>query len=273
MTRIVFFDIDGTLRLDNAFPDSAKQAIDLLKENRIPSVIATGRCEHEVKHWREELGIEWALTCNGAHIGHRGKTMPGSIAFEPDVIDRWLQAADGRHTFLLYGAERMYVTDLDCPYFAQARREIGGFDAPYLAKAGDTLPPIYQVIVFCDETAELLYTEGHAEPLYVHRWRDWAVDINPHGVNKAAGVLKLLDLLDIPVAEAAAFGDGKNDIEMLTTVGHGIAMGNACTEVLACTPHVTLRIEEHGILHGVKHLILGHPLVDTTENTTTRSPL
>lgn len=271
MTRIVFFDIDGTLRLDGAFPDTAQQAIRLLKENNITPVIATGRCEHEVKAWREELDIEWALTCNGAHIGQNGRTMPGSIAFDPDVINRWLRIADGRHTFLLYGAERMYATRLDCPHLAQARQEIGGFDDPYPAKAGDSLPPIYQVIVFCDETAERLYSEGHPEPLYVHRWREWAIDINPHGVNKAAGVLKLLDLLDIPVAESAAFGDGKNDMEMITAVGTGIAMGNSCPELLACAPHTTLRIEEHGILHGVKHLILGHPLPD--EKTTTGCPL
>jgi Cof subfamily protein (haloacid dehalogenase superfamily) len=257
MTRIVFFDIDGTLRHEGRFPDSAKAAIQLLKEHGIIPVIATGRCEHEVAAWRAELGIDWALTCNGAHIGYQGKTMPGSTPFAPEVIDRWLQTADGRHTFLLYGADKMFSTNLECPYFAQASREIG-FETPYPAKAGDKLPPIYQVIVFCEEPDEPLYTSGHPEPLYVHRWRPYAIDINPHGVNKATGILKLLDLLGIPAAEAAAFGDGKNDIEMIQTVGLGIAMGNACPELLECARYVTRHIEQDGILHGVQSLILGH---------------
>jgi Cof subfamily protein (haloacid dehalogenase superfamily) len=253
-TKIVFFDIDGTLIHNHRIPDSAKEALALLKDQGITPVIATGRSEYEVAALRKELGIEWALTCNGAHIGRNGRTVHGT-PFPRELIREWMERADGRHTFLLYGAEKMYSTNPDCPYFAQARREIG-FRDPIPARLGDEIPEIFQCIAFCTEEEQRDYTGGLEEKLYLHRWRTWALDINPQGVNKATGIKTLLDLLGLQPEEAAAFGDGKNDIEMITAVGRGIAMGNACPELLECAPYVTRHVDEDGILHGVKTLIL-----------------
>jgi Cof subfamily protein (haloacid dehalogenase superfamily) len=253
-TKIVFFDIDGTLMHNQRIPETAKEAVTLLKEQGITPVIATGRSEYEVTPIREALGIEWALTCNGAHIGHNGRTVHGR-AFSRELIRDWMERADGRHTFLLYGAENMFTTNPDSPLFAQARREIG-FRDPLVARAGDEMPDIYQCIVFCTEEEQREYTGGMEDNLYIHRWRIWAVDINPQGVNKATGIHTLLDLMGLKPEDAAAFGDGKNDIEMIKAVGRGIAMGNACPELLACAPYVTRHAEEDGILHGVKTLIL-----------------
>lgn len=46
-----------------------------------------------------------------------------------------------------------------------------------------------------------------------------------------------------------AFGDGKNDIEMLRAVGIGVAMGNSCTEVKDSADESCLSVEEDGIYH------------------------
>ena len=52
-------------------------------------------------------------------------------------------------------------------------------------------------------------------------------DINIKGVNKGTAILELIQRLNIELKDTYAFGDGLNDIEMIETVGHGIAMGNA----------------------------------------------
>ena len=46
---------------------------------------------------------------------------------------------------------------------------------------------------------------------------------------------------------AIAFGDGHNDIEMLETVGMGIAMGNAKDEVKAKANAVCKPVDEDGV--------------------------
>ncbi|MCQ6281384.1 HAD hydrolase family protein [Bacillus sp. EB600] len=48
-------------------------------------------------------------------------------------------------------------------------------------------------------------------------------DVILSNTNKAVGLTKLLEQLGIAPGEAVAFGDGQNDIEMLSLVGMGVA--------------------------------------------------
>ncbi|TCP55472.1 hypothetical protein EV586_103124 [Tumebacillus sp. BK434] len=258
MIRIVFFDVDGTLMTDKQIPDSARQAISLLKEHAIIPVLATGRPEYEMHAVREQLGIDWAVTCNGAHVGRHGQTVTGT-PFAKEQIREWVRLAQTTpgHTLLLYGGQNIYSTRAiaDCPHFTAADREIG-FLEPLPFEQAETLPEIYQCILFAPQEEEAPYTAHLQEQLYLHRWRTSALDLNPLGVNKATGVQKLLDHLNIPVEQAAAFGDGNNDLEMIGHVGLGIAMGNSTPELLAVAKQVTRHVREDGILHGVQQFIL-----------------
>jgi hypothetical protein len=47
------------------------------------------------------------------------------------------------------------------------------------------------------------------------------------GVHKAAAIETLIEHLGLPIASTMAYGDGANDLEMLTLVEIGVAMGNA----------------------------------------------
>lgn len=64
--------------------------------------------------------------------------------------------------------------------------------------------------------------------------------------NTSAAVLRHYDFSK---AEAIAFGDGHNDIEMLEAVGMGVAMGNAKDEVKAKADFVCKSVEDDGIYH------------------------
>ena len=74
--------------------------------------------------------------------------------------------------------------------------------------------------------------------------------------SKATGILEVLKTLDIPIEDSYAFGDGKNDIEMLETVGHGIAMGNASEEVKKHAKEVCLSCFENGVAKKLTELFL-----------------
>lgn len=258
MIRIVFFDVDGTLLSDKVVPDSTRQAISLLQAQGITTALATGRPEFELHELREQLSIDWAITCNGAHLGHRGQTVTGT-AFSTERIDEWVELAQRTpgHTLLLYGAQHTFSTSsiADCPYLSQADEEIGFLEPIPVSEAG-RLPAIYQCILFAPEEEASPYTERYADELYLHRWHPWALDLTPQGINKSTGVQLLLDRLGISHEEAAAFGDGKNDLEMIQHVGLGIAMGNSCPELLACARHVTAHVKDDGILQAVTNLIL-----------------
>ena len=56
--------------------------------------------------------------------------------------------------------------------------------------------------------------------------------------------------MNIPIEDSYAFGDGENDIEMLATVGCGIAMGNAAKAVKAHAKKVTDSVSQDGVASG-----------------------
>jgi Cof subfamily protein (haloacid dehalogenase superfamily) len=255
MIKLAAFDVDGTLRDRHGMPASTKEALRSMKEHGIQLALCTGRSEYEMASLQQELGLEWAITCNGSHVGYKGKTVLGT-AFPSSLVQSWLKEADRQgHELLLYGAASMYINRSDAPLFRQAQEEIG-FLEPLLIHSPESVPAIYQCIVFCEESEEAAYTTLSEESLYVHRWRPWAVDFNPAGMNKAAGLEKLLAHLGLTSEEAAAFGDGLNDLEMMELVGTAVVMGNGCDELKALATHVTKPLHEDGIAYAVDRWIL-----------------
>ena len=53
-----------------------------------------------------------------------------------------------------------------------------------------------------------------------------------------------------------AFGDGANDLTMVRMAGMGVAMSNACPEVLAAADHVTLSNDEDGVAVAIRKMVL-----------------
>jgi hypothetical protein len=74
------------------------------------------------------------------------------------------------------------------------------------------------------------------------------------GINKASGMRILGDYLHISKEDMIAFGDGPNDIDMLSYAGIGVAMGNAGTAAKAAADMVTDRIDEDGIYNALQKL-------------------
>ena len=92
------------------------------------------------------------------------------------------------------------------------------------------------------------------------RWRyqnnTISFDLTLKGVSKAVGIEKLVERINRNIDDTIAFGDGRNDIEMLETVKIGVAMGNAVDEAKAVANYETDRIENDGIVKALKHFEL-----------------
>ena len=80
---------------------------------------------------------------------------------------------------------------------------------------------------------------------YVVGWTAW-LDLAPVGVSKASGLEHVTRRLGVPAADVLAIGDGRNDLEMLSWAGRGVAMGQAVEEVRAAADAVTGTVYEDG---------------------------
>ena len=73
------------------------------------------------------------------------------------------------------------------------------------------------------------------------------------GINKSYGMEKYLEYVGLTRKDAIAFGDGPNDLDMLSFVGHGIAMGNGSKAAKDAAEYITTDIHEDGIRHAMEH--------------------
>ena len=71
----------------------------------------------------------------------------------------------------------------------------------------------------------------------------------PANCSKGRGIEKILEYYGLGREEAIAFGDGNNDIEMLQTVGTGVAMENSSPQLKAVASEVCGHVAEDGIYH------------------------
>jgi hypothetical protein len=80
-----------------------------------------------------------------------------------------------------------------------------------------------------------------------HSSIDGLLEIGALGVNKASTLDGLLAARGLGPADAVAFGDMPNDLEMLEWAGRGIAMANAHPDVLAVVHEVTASNDDDGV--------------------------
>lgn len=80
---------------------------------------------------------------------------------------------------------------------------------------------------------------------YFIGWTAW-LDLAPEGVSKASGLEWVCQRLGVAAADVLAIGDGRNDIEMLSWAGRGVAMGQGPQVVRDAADHVTAPVSQDG---------------------------
>lgn len=76
-------------------------------------------------------------------------------------------------------------------------------------------------------------------------------EFNAKGVDKASAVKKAFTSLSIHPDEMMAFGDGENDLSMLSYVKYGIAMGNAVQKLKDAAFDITDDNDHDGIAKAI----------------------
>jgi Cof subfamily protein (haloacid dehalogenase superfamily) len=253
--KVVILDIDGTiLPLGKTVSQATKDAIQQLREKNIKVVIATGRAPYFSKSIIEETGVDSMVFFNGSNVYHEGKEIYKNT-IEKHVLQRiHLLSQDYQHPLTFLGGTSFKATNLSHPFIVEAYLHDPW--KPELAPPQFWMDQdIYQLFLHCDVEEELSYQIKIPE-LDFRRWTSGAktCDVNLSKSNKAVGLTKLLEKLGIAPDEAVAFGDGLNDVEMLSFVGMGVAMGSARDVVKQAANMVTLSAEEDGVQYGLERL-------------------
>ncbi|GGM19721.1 phosphatase [Paraliobacillus quinghaiensis] len=249
---VIFFDIDGTLLdHDKNLPTSTKKAIKKLKLDGHIVAIATGRAPFMYEDLREELGIDTYVSYNGQFV-----VVEGEIVYTNPLNLEALEELTA--VGLSKDHPIVYMDDKDMKTNVPSHEFISESIATLKIKQFPTHDPnyykdreIYQSLFFCTEGEEKFYQEKF--PLFDFvRWHPVSVDVVPKGGSKANGIKQAMKAIGISEDNQYAFGDGLNDLEMLSTVTHSVAMGNAKEEVKAVSKYITKDVDQDGIVHGLE---------------------
>ena len=268
--RIIGLDLDDTtFNREKIITPRVRQAIAAAIAKGIKVLPATGR---PLKGIPEEVwslpGLEYALTSNGAHVFElAGETTLHSDCFSAKSA---LELIEIVRTLDCYPAvyingeafaepqDLSPIKDQVSPeifrYFKDSRIKIPSFEK--LIK--ESAHPVEKVTLYFPDKQE----RDRGRALFESR-SDTCVtssiennlEVNTATANKGSGLLALGRKLGFDATQIMGIGDSDNDIEMLKTVGFGVAMGNAADNVKAVADHVTLSCEEDGVAIAIESIL------------------
>ena len=79
------------------------------------------------------------------------------------------------------------------------------------------------------------------------------LEINAKTAHKGVALRRFAEVLGLTLENCMSFGDGANDLTMIEAAGTGVAMSNACPEVLAAADYVTTSNDEDGVAAALRH--------------------
>ena len=248
MIKMIFFDIDGTLieMGKNQMTERMEETLIRLKEKGILLCIATGRPLREVPRFERVQFDAW-MTFNGSYCCNQKEVIYANPIHQGDVEQVLKNAADRQRYVAVATIQEMGANGKDPTleeYFAHANQIIEVVDHFDQLRQ----QPVYQMMIACSPD-EYCYFTANTKNVTMTSWSKKAADVIPANGGKGAAVEKMMAYYGIVPEETMAFGDGKNDIELLRAVGMGVAMGNASDEVKRQAKAVCRSVEEDGIYH------------------------
>lgn len=275
-SAVLFFDIDGTLLIpardftaeqrarergetsgiDAPRPKPAptpaiQDAFRRLHNNGHITVLSTGRPACFIQQSLLDLGFDGLICQAGAYVELQGKVLCKSLIPAHALLQAARIMRDAGLDVDYESNEESVSLYPEHPAVLRNQPLVRTVDefAPYVAKHGFSkfclrgdqraaLEPVLPWLLEHFETADM----GQGI-------REFTVP----GVNKRAGIERVLAALGRGREDTFAFGDSENDLPMAEAVETFVAMGNAFDVVRAQADYVTDTVQEDGVATALEH--------------------
>jgi Cof subfamily protein (haloacid dehalogenase superfamily) len=260
LPALIACDVDGTLVDDDEkITPRTRNAVLAAVAAGAHFILATGRPPRWVQPIVDELGFAPMAVCaNGAVIYDPSTDRVISVRTLPvDVLGELAEIATRAIPGAGLAVERIGASahDAATPQFVSSP----GYEHAWLnpdnteVSIADLLSaPAVKLLVrkagasSADMAAELAKHVG-IEGGITYSTDNGLIEIVPVGITKASGIAELARPYGITDDEVIAFGDMPNDVPMLLSAGHGVAMGNAHPETIAAADEVTTPNTDDGV--------------------------
>ena len=262
--KIVFTDVDGTLLdAEHRVIPEACASVQKLAQLGIPLVLVSARMPEGLTTIQREMGFTGPLVCySGAYVLDEQGAELLSHPIDIDTaceIKQFLDCELPGLTCSEYGYHTWICDDDQDPRIQNEERitTLKAQNARLRDVFGRT--GIHKFLLMGEpdemEVAEKRIAAAYPQ-LAVARSSAILCEVMSGKASKAEGVQVVCRHFGMDPSEAVAFGDGRNDIDMLAAVPESYAMANAPDEVKQVAAHVTrFSNAENGLAHTLEELL------------------
>lgn len=263
MIRLAVFDIDRTLippELGHMAPETVA-AIRQLQRRGIRTAVASGRMLHLLPDELKELGFDYFILSNGAYVANSDGQVVCQEPVDPETVEALSRellrrglAFDIRYVDgMVQGNPNLDVREAMKEFWA---RQGVKFKPPknfrwHVQPGEGQLPISFGACIPEELQAEVFAMFPQLDFLPV--FEGPMCDVNPRGVSKATGIRRICGLMGISMEQVIAFGDDRNDLEMVSEAGIGVAMANGIAAVKDAADYVTTGCSDLGVVAALAH--------------------
>lgn len=251
---IFFFDFDNTLysHQSKRIPSSALEALEALKRQGHVIVLISGRGNESLPLFQAEFVRLPDTVCllNGQIIYHQGQ-----LVFErrlPDLDTQTLfnRAKEQEIVYGGYNFQGLVISGIN-NRVRTVWQDFHG-DIPLVKPDFEATDPVYQACLYITEEEQPLFS-GMLEE-YVTNWsHPYLCNLISKQAGKSVAIDWCLRYFGIDAENAYGFGDGYNDMDMLITVPHGVAMENGFDPLKEIAEYVAPAPDRDGIQRALQH--------------------
>ena len=245
--RLAAIDLDGTLLgPDKKVSKENAAAVRRLNENGAKVIIASGRRHQNSIRFQRQLELNGPIiACQGGLIrdGESGNVIEAH--FLPQTVSKEItnEGAKAGVRVIYYHLDHLYVAERNNEWIELYESRVG--------EKTEALPDLDRLdgrralkIVWYGDPLVL----GSVRPRMAERYREKVdllstekenLEFMPRGINKATALAKVAAELGVRAEETLAFGDGENDVQMLSWAGAGVAMRHGHSAAIAAARFVS----------------------------------
>ncbi|MDQ2193613.1 Cof-type HAD-IIB family hydrolase [Vibrio anguillarum] len=247
--HIVASDLDGTLLAPNhQLSKFTKQTLQALHQKGFTFIFATGRHHVDVAGIRQLAGIPaYMITSNGARVHDQhdnlmySKNVPQELV-QP-VIDVFKQNPDifvhiyQDESWLLNKEDETLRDFHEESGFSYQVFDVNNAPTEGVAKIFFTHPAQdHELLAQFEERLNDIF----GDKLNVAFSTPWCLEVMAAEVSKGDALKAVAESLNLTLDNCIAFGDGMNDVEMLSMAGKGLVMGTSHQKVFNALPNNTV---------------------------------
>lgn len=266
-TRAIFLDVDGTYAHHGVVPPGHVTSVRAARAAGHKVFLCTGRPASALPESLTGAGFD-GYVCGAGAYAVLGTDVLLDVRFPADLARSTIDVLTSHGTFAIYEAPESVYVQAGSPERTAQAVEAFGVDPTSTAtqiaiREVEDLTSITFAKVICiggdvpvEEMARLIGPRVSVVPTSVPNLGPGAYsgEVYQASVNKSVGMKHVLDALGKTAADAVAFGDGINDLEMLEFAGTAVAIEGSDPRVLAAADRTARGPQHEGLAAAFEEL-------------------